>query len=90
MLWPIAIVAISESRMFSGSKRMPPSSAGSSTPVGSPKPKSFAYFVSLSAPRSSPTSANPVLSEFLTTSVNVTVPKLSPFQFCMRLPETMT
>ena len=28
--------------------------------------------------------------EFLTTSVKVTVPKLSPFQFWMRLPETMT
>ena len=42
MLWPMAIVATSESRMSSGLKSRPPSSPGSSMPVGVPKPKSFA------------------------------------------------
>ena len=90
MLWPMAVVAMSEARMSFGSKRMPPSSPGRPMPVGSPNPKSFAYFMRFSAPRRRPTCAKPVLSDCFTTSVNVTVPKLAPFQFWMRRPETMT
>ena len=90
MDWPMAVVAISDARMSSGSKRIPASSPGRPMPVGSPKPNAFAYFMRFSAPRRKPTCAKPVFSDCFTTSVNVTVPKLAPFQFWIRRPETMT